>query len=159
MSTIEVESALVSHPNVAEAAAVGRPHELKGEAVAVFVTLKDVEPSDELRTELKQHVRKEIRRRRKRREKRIKQRIKEAKVMTLKPGNYTFRITNKNVPYGLGFWLRGQGVIGRATLPSVSGGGLTTGATKDYEITLKPGKYYFSCPLNPTPDYQIVVEG
>ena len=40
LSTIEVESALVSHPNVAEAAAVGRPDELKGEAVAVFVTLK-----------------------------------------------------------------------------------------------------------------------
>ena len=39
LSTIEIESALVSHPNVAEAAAVGRPHELKGEAVAVFVTL------------------------------------------------------------------------------------------------------------------------
>ena len=40
LSTIEIESALVSHPNVAEAAAVGRPDELKGEAVAVFVTLK-----------------------------------------------------------------------------------------------------------------------
>ncbi|MEZ6117611.1 MAG: acetate--CoA ligase [Pirellulaceae bacterium] len=60
LSTIEIESALVSHPAVAEAAAVGRPHELKGEAVAVFVTLRDVEPSDELVNELKQHVRKEI---------------------------------------------------------------------------------------------------
>ena len=60
LSTIEIESALVSHPNVAEAAAVGRPDELKGEAVAVFVTLKNAEPSDELRTALKQHVRKEI---------------------------------------------------------------------------------------------------
>lgn len=60
LSTIEIESALVSHPEVAEAAAVGRPHELKGEAVAVFVTLKSAEPSDELREALKQHVRKEI---------------------------------------------------------------------------------------------------
>ena len=60
LSTIEIESALVSHPAVAEAAAVGRPHELKGEAVAVFVTLKDAEPNDALRTDLKQHVRKEI---------------------------------------------------------------------------------------------------
>ncbi len=60
LSTIEVESALVSHPAVAEAAAVGRPDEIKGEAIAVFVTLKDAEPSDELREELKQHVRKEI---------------------------------------------------------------------------------------------------
>ena len=60
LSTIEIESALVSHPNVAEAAAVGRPDELKGEAVAVFVTLKSGEPSEALRKELKQHVRKEI---------------------------------------------------------------------------------------------------
>ncbi len=60
LSTIEIESALVSHPAVAEAAAVGRPDELKGEAVAVFVTLKTADPSDELRAELKQHVRHEI---------------------------------------------------------------------------------------------------
>jgi acetyl-CoA synthetase len=45
---------------VAEAAAVGRPDELKGEAVAVFVTVKNAEPSDELRQALRQHVRKEI---------------------------------------------------------------------------------------------------
>jgi acetyl-CoA synthetase len=60
LSTIEIESALVSHPAVAEAAAVGRPHELKGEAVAAFVTLKSGEPSDALCEELKRHVRKEI---------------------------------------------------------------------------------------------------
>ena len=60
LSTIEVESALVSHPCVAEAAAVGRPDELKGQAVAVFVTLKSGIPNDELREELKKHVRKEI---------------------------------------------------------------------------------------------------
>ncbi len=41
LSTIEVESALVSHPLVAEAAAVGRPDEMKGEAIAVFVTLAE----------------------------------------------------------------------------------------------------------------------
>jgi acetyl-CoA synthetase len=60
LSTIEIESALVSHPNVAEAAAVGRPHDVKGEAVAAFVTLKKGEPSDALRDELRNHVRKEI---------------------------------------------------------------------------------------------------
>lgn len=60
LSTIEVESALVSHPHVAEAAAVGRPDDLKGQAVAVFVTLKNAEPSEALRNELKMHVRKEI---------------------------------------------------------------------------------------------------
>lgn len=60
LSTIEIESALVSHPAVAEAAAVGRPHELKGEAIAVFVTLREAEPSEETRQQLKQHVRSEI---------------------------------------------------------------------------------------------------
>lgn len=60
LSTIEVESALVSHPLVAEAAAVGRPDELKGQAVAVFVTLKGGEATDALKAELKKHVRKEI---------------------------------------------------------------------------------------------------
>ncbi len=61
LSTIEIESALVSHEAVAEAAAVGRPHEIKGEAVCVFVTLAaGYEPSDELRKALKDHVRKEI---------------------------------------------------------------------------------------------------
>ncbi|MDX5359945.1 MAG: hypothetical protein LPL00_01315, partial [Alphaproteobacteria bacterium] len=80
-------------------------------------------------------------------------------VMTLKPGTYVFRVTNRDVPYGLGFWIRGDGVIGRATLPSASGGGLSKGVTKDYEITLTPGDYVYSCPLNPTPDYRIRVEG
>jgi len=60
LSTIEVESALVSHPLVAEAAAVGRPDDLKGQAVAVFVTLKGGEPNEALKAELKKHVRKEI---------------------------------------------------------------------------------------------------
>jgi len=60
LSTIEVESALVSHPAVAEAAAVGRPDEIKGQAIAVFVTLKSHEPTDEMREILKKHVRKEI---------------------------------------------------------------------------------------------------
>ena len=60
LSTIEVESALVSHPHVAEAAAIGRSDELTGQAIAAFVTLKDAEPNDALRDELKKHVRKEI---------------------------------------------------------------------------------------------------
>jgi acetyl-CoA synthetase len=60
LSTIEVESALVSHPAVAEAAAVGRPDEIKGQAIAVFVTLKNHQPDEALREALKKHVRKEI---------------------------------------------------------------------------------------------------
>ena len=60
LSTIEIESALVSHPSVAEAAAVGRPHEVKGEAVAVFVTLRGGEPDDALKDALRKHVRHQI---------------------------------------------------------------------------------------------------
>lgn len=87
------------------------------------------------------------------------ERLKEAKVLQLKPGKYVFRVTNENVPYPLGFWVRGDGILNRARLPSVSGGGLTLGKSRDYEIDLKPGEYLYSCPLNPTPDYKLVVSG
>jgi|TARA_R110002124_G_scaffold75577_3_gene202819 acetyl-CoA synthetase len=60
LSTMEVESALVSHPKVAEAAVVGYPHELKGEGICCFVSLKSDESPDELKEELKQHVRTQI---------------------------------------------------------------------------------------------------
>ncbi|MGB7346319.1 MAG: acetate--CoA ligase [Pirellulaceae bacterium] len=60
LSTIEVESALVSHEAVCEAAVVGRPHDLKGQAIAAFVTIRDREPDEELRQELRMHVRKQI---------------------------------------------------------------------------------------------------
>ena len=61
ISTYEVESALVDHPSVAEAAVIGKTHELKGQGIAGFVTLKEgIEPSDELKAELKQHVVKKI---------------------------------------------------------------------------------------------------
>ncbi len=61
MGTAEVESALVLHDAVAEAAVVGFPHEIKGEGIYAYVTLvKDVEPSEELRKALIQQVRQEI---------------------------------------------------------------------------------------------------
>ena len=61
LGTAEVESALVSHPSVAEAAVVGVPHEMKGQAVAAFVVLRDgMLPSDELKKQLVQTVRKQI---------------------------------------------------------------------------------------------------
>ena len=57
LGTMEVESALVDHASVAEAAVVGRPHEIKGQAVAAFVTLKEgVQASESLVHELKDHV-------------------------------------------------------------------------------------------------------
>ena len=61
MGTAEVESALVLHKTVAEAAVVGYPHEIKGEGIYCYITLvKDVEPSDELKKELVKQVRTEI---------------------------------------------------------------------------------------------------
>lgn len=61
IGTAEVESALVSHPAVAEAAVVGRPHDIKGTAIYAFVTLQShVEKTDKLIQELMQHVRKVI---------------------------------------------------------------------------------------------------
>ncbi len=85
------------------------------------------------------------------------ERLAGAKVLELKPGRYIFRVTNEDVPYELGFWLRGEG-LGRFLKDSVSGGGLTRGVTRDYEIELTEGDYLYSCPLNPTPDYRIVVK-
>ena len=69
LGTMEIESALVSHPKVAEAAVVGRPDEIKGQAVVAFVTLKadqskaygkDSKKLEALRAEIKKHVTKEI---------------------------------------------------------------------------------------------------
>jgi len=61
IGTMEVESALVDHPSVAEAAVVGRADDLKGQAIAAFVTLKDgIDATDELRLELRTHVAKKI---------------------------------------------------------------------------------------------------
>ena len=61
IGTAEIESAMVSHPSVAEAAAVGRPDAMKGQALVVFVTLKTgINPTDELKEALRNHVAHEI---------------------------------------------------------------------------------------------------
>ncbi|TFG44666.1 MAG: acetate--CoA ligase [Gemmatimonadales bacterium] len=61
IGTMEVESALVDHPSVAEAAVVGKAHELKGQAIAAFVTVKEgVTASAELRDDLREHVARKI---------------------------------------------------------------------------------------------------
>ena len=61
VSTMEVESALVDHPAVAEAAVIGRTHEIKGQAISAFVTIKVGRPqTEELKKEIKEHVAKKI---------------------------------------------------------------------------------------------------
>jgi len=92
------------------------------------------------------------------------ERLAKTKVMELKPGEYIFRVTNRDVPYVLGFWLRDsdydwRNPLHKLTKTSVSGGGLHLGQTKDYKVTLKPGAYIYSCPLNSTPNYRLVVPG
>lgn len=92
------------------------------------------------------------------------ERLAKAPVLELKPGRYVFRVTNTDVPYELGFWVREhdydwRNPIHQLTKTSVSGGGLGTGETKDYAVELEEGDYLYSCPLNPTPDYKIRVRG
>ena len=61
MGTAEIESALVAHPQVAESAVVGYPHDIKGQGIYAYVTLVEgVEATDELAAELRQWTRKEI---------------------------------------------------------------------------------------------------
>jgi acetyl-CoA synthetase len=61
VSTMEVESALVDHPAVAEAAVIGRTHEIKGQAIAAFVTIKaGITATEDLKNEIKKHVAKKI---------------------------------------------------------------------------------------------------
>ena len=92
------------------------------------------------------------------------QRLADANVIEVPAGSYVFRVTNKNVPYELGFWLREADYqlgnpVHKLTKTSVSGGGLAHGGTQDYEVELEPGEYLYSCPLNPTPNYRLVVKG
>ena len=91
-------------------------------------------------------------------------RLANAEILELAPGVYTFRVTNTDVPYELGFWLREADYqlgnpLHKLTKVSVSGGGLDQGQTKDYMVELEPGEYLYSCPLNPTPNYKLVVKG
>jgi hypothetical protein len=91
-------------------------------------------------------------------------RLAEAQVLELAPGTYTFRVTNTDVPYELGFWLREKDYdwknpLHKLTKTSVSGGGQFMGTSQEYEVELEPGEYLYSCPLNPTPDYRLVVKG
>jgi acetyl-CoA synthetase len=61
ISNSEIESAMVSHPHVAEAVAIGKPHPIKGEAICVYVVLREgIVATDRLRTQLMQHVSNEI---------------------------------------------------------------------------------------------------
>lgn len=76
-------------------------------------------------------------------------------ALKLPAGKLTFVVSSEGVPYELGFWIRPYDEPERAL---VQGGGITPDSPKTYEVTLAPGKYLYSCPLNPTPDYVLIVE-
>lgn len=84
----------------------------------------------------------------------------DTKELKLKPGHYVFKITNKDVDHEVGFWLRPQTPDGKARpLPNSDAGHLKAGQSGTTGVVeLKPGKYLYSCPLNPTPHYLITVE-
>ncbi len=89
-------------------------------------------------------------------------RIAEARPIELKAGRYIFRVVNRDVPYEVGFWLRASdyetsSVLDKLTKTSITGAGLTPGKSRDYIVDLAPGEYVYSCPLNPTPSYTLVV--
>ncbi len=61
LGTMELESAIISHPAIAEAAVIGKPHEIKGETIVVFAILRQgYNPSDELKKDLTEHLRKTV---------------------------------------------------------------------------------------------------
>ena len=91
------------------------------------------------------------------------ERVAEAEILRLSSGEYTLRVTTQDVPDELGFWRREKvydwrNPIHQISKISISGGGLTTGSVKDYTVELTPGEYLYSCPLNTTPDYRLIVE-
>ena len=78
------------------------------------------------------------------------QRLRNARTMTLSPGLYTFRVTNKNVPYALGFWIRESDYDWRYLIHKLTKFSLHTedvldqGQTEEYEVDFKEGEYLFS---------------
>ena len=84
-------------------------------------------------------------------------RLADHKVLVLKPGRYVFRVSNVDVPYELGFYLRARERSLIPFKPRVSGSGLHMGEVQDYTIELSSGEYVYSCPYNPTPNYKLVV--
>ena len=90
------------------------------------------------------------------------QRSKTSRLLTLSPGRYVFRVTNKSVPYPTGFWIRQSDFDWRYFLDrflkfNMLDEGFPMGETKEYKFDLKVGHYLYSSPQNPTLDYRLEV--
>ncbi len=82
----------------------------------------------------------------------------EPQTLELPAGQYVFKIVNKNVDHEVGFWLQ-QDTEKGPTVPKSGTKHIKKGETASTGVvTLKPGKYVYSCPLNPTPHYVITVK-
>lgn len=77
------------------------------------------------------------------------------RALRIPAGKVRFVVSSQDVPYTLGFWIRDVRTPQKAI---AQGGGIEAGKPKTYEVDLKPGTYLYACPLNPTPDYTIIVE-
>ena len=82
----------------------------------------------------------------------------EPKELKLKAGQYVFKIVNKGIDHNVGFYLQQGNDKGKKVSHSDTGLIGTGKSAKTGVVTLKPGKYVYSCPLNPTPHYVITVE-
>lgn len=84
-------------------------------------------------------------------------RLADAAPMRLEAGQYTIRVINRDVPYGVGFWLRSRDPNKRLTETSAAKGLIEIGQAMDFEVDLTPGEYLYSCPINPTLNYVMIV--
>lgn len=77
-----------------------------------------------------------------------------ARALVVHPGEYEFVVTNSAFERPLGLWLRRED---DQNTPVLSGGGADFGENKSWTAELLPGRYIYSCPLSPTPDYLLIV--
>ena len=75
-------------------------------------------------------------------------------ALVVHPGTYLFVVENNAFDRALGLWLRRED---EPTLPLVAGGGAAMGSDAQWSVELHPGRYLYSCPLSPTPDYLLIV--
>jgi hypothetical protein len=78
----------------------------------------------------------------------------EQAALVVHPGSYEFVVENNAFDRALGLWLRRED---EPTLPVIAGGGATMGSEARWSVELRPGRYLYSCPLSPTPDYLLIV--
>lgn len=76
------------------------------------------------------------------------------RAIVVHPGAYEFVVQNRAYDRALGFWLRRED---EPTLPIVAGGGAEAEGEARWNVELEPGRYVYSCPLSPTPDYVLIV--